>query len=535
MEDEKRPEFEKSGSRVKRFAHALASNYLFLGANVLYTLSATPLALHYLSKQEFGLWALTLQIAAYIQWIDLGMWSSVSRILIDHKDHRAEGRYGGAVKSGILVGAAQGAIALLAGLSLVWFMGTWMRVPAEQASAFLWLMIGQVLISSATFVTRIYFQVLCAWQRMDIWNYSQIAQLATGFVAMWTGFFLGLGVFSLLLGAAVSWFCGTIICAAGCRRLGIWPRAGEWGRASWGLFRELFSYGADVFLIGIGTQLVLSSQTVLVSRELGLEAAALWSVMTKAFSLVSQLVWRGIGNAMPAFAEMQTRREWERLWGRFRALFVAVSVLAGVCAVIFAACNGPFVALWLNGKFSWPAIDNALLGAWLVVLTQQCCLSSLIVSLKEIRGLKYVFLIEGVVFIGLALAVLRRDGITGMLVCSLLATFLFTWLISAARVVRQSRTGWKPVLWDWQVPLFRVLAVMIPCWLAMEWLMQGKSDWLRLAVNGGLLAVIGAWAALRLGLPTELLAEIVGKLPLTPRRLVLRLAGRACGFGGDPI
>ena len=175
---------------------------------------------------------------------------------------------------------------------------------------------------------------------------------------MWTGFFLGWGVFSLLLGAAVSWCCGTVICAAGCHWLGIWPKAGEWGRASWGLFRELFNYGADVFLIGLGTQLILSSQTVLVSRELGLEAAALWSVMTKAFSLVSQLVRHGIGNAMPAFAEMQTRREWERLWGRFRTLFVAINSLAGVGAVLFAACNGPFIAIWLNGRFSWPAMDN---------------------------------------------------------------------------------------------------------------------------------------------------------------------------------
>jgi O-antigen/teichoic acid export membrane protein len=535
MDDDKRAEFDKPGGRGRRFAHAVASSYLFLGANVLYTLAATPIALHYLSKKEFGLWALTLQIATYIQWIDLGMWSSVSRILIDHKDHRAEGRYGGAIKSGILVGAAQGAIALLAGLSLVWFLGAWLRVPEEQASAFLWLMIGQVLISSVTFVTRIYFQVLVAWQRMDVWNYSQIVQLAAGFAAMWTGFFLGWGVFSLLLGAAVSWFCGTAICAAGCHRLGIWPRAGEWGQASWKLFGELFSYGADVFLIGLGTQLILSSQTVLVSRELGLEAAALWSVMTKAFTLVSQLVWRGIGNAMPAFAEMQTRREWERLWNRFRALFTAISVLAGVCAVIFAACNGPFITLWLNGRFSWPDVNNVLLGAWLVVLTQQCCLSSLIVSLKEIRGLKYVFLIEGLVFIALALVILRRDGITGMLVCSLMATLLFTWLVSASRVVHHSGTGWKPLLWDWQLPMLRVLAVMIPCWLAMEWLLQGKSDWLRLTVNGGLLAVIGAWAALRVGLPSELLAEIAGKLPPPLKRLVLRLARLACRFDGGPI
>lgn len=536
MDDGKRAAFDKPGARVKRFAQALFSNYLFLAANCLYTAVSLPLISHYLpSDKDFGLWFLALQIAGYIQWIDLGMWSSVSRILIDHKDHRAEGRYGGAIKSGMLVGAAQGGIALVAGLGVVWFLPAWLRVPAEQSRPFLWLMMGQVLISSATFVSRIYFQVLVAWQRMDIWNYSQIAQLAAGFAGLLLGFHLGWGVFSLLFSAAVNWLCGVVVCAAGCHRLGIWPRTGEWGRTSWALFRELFSYGADVFLIGMGTQLILSSQAVLLSPILGLGAVALWTAMTKPFALVSQIVWRGIGNAMPAFAEMQTRREWDRLWARFRALFTAISVLAGVGAVLFAACNGPFIALWFKGRFSWPQVNNVLLGAWLVVLTQQCCLSSLIVSLKEIRGLKYVFMIEGVVFVGLAVVVLRWEGITGMLVCSLLATLLFTWLVSAARVVRHSRTGWKPLLWDWQLPMLRVLAVMVPCWLALEWLLRGQSDWVRLTANGGLLGLIGAWAALRLGLPSDLLAEIAGKLPPVAGRLALRLAGKSCEPGGNAI
>ena len=535
MEDGKRAESEKPGSRVKRFAHALASNYLFLGTNILYTLASVPLALHYLSKAEFGLWALSLQIAGYIAWIDLGMGSSIARILIDYKDRRAEGHYGGAIKSGLLVGVAQSAITLVTGMSLVWFMATWLRVPADLSPAFLWLMIGQVLISAVSFVSRIYYQVLCAWQRMDLYNYSQIAQLATGFAAMWIGFWLGSGVFSLLLGAAVSWVTGVVFCALACHRLGIWPQAGEWGRASWKQFHELFSYGADLFLIALGTQLILSSQVVLVSRELGVEAAALWSVMTKAFTLGSQIVYRNMGYAAPAFAEMQARQEWGRLWSRYHSLFQAINVFGGVCAVIFAACNSPFVTLWTHGEFSWPVINNVLLAVWLVILNQQCCFNSMIAGLKEIHGLKYVYLIEGIIFVFVTSAVLHRAGITGMLVCSLLATLLFTWSNGLWRISKLSKIGWKPLLWDWQLPLLRALGVLIPCWLAMEWVLHGKSEWLRFAVNGGLLAVVGAWVTLRLGLSSDLLAEISGKLPPSLRRLVLRLAGQACRPGGNPV
>ena len=97
------------------------SSYALLGVSVLYTLAAWPLALHYLSVAEFGLWLLTFQVAGYISLVDLGMSSSVARILIDHKDDRASGRYGGILQSGFLVGAAQGAIALAVGSTLSGF------------------------------------------------------------------------------------------------------------------------------------------------------------------------------------------------------------------------------------------------------------------------------------------------------------------------------------------------------------------------------------------------------------------------------
>ena len=287
-------------SRLKKFTQGLLSSYAFLGANVLYTLASIPLALKYLSKAEFGLWALTLQIAGYVSLVDLGMGSSIARILIDHKDDRSNGRYGGAIKSGFLVGLAQALIVLVAGLSVVWFMAGWLRVPDSLSRQFLWLMIGQAVLTALTFVTRMLSQLLYAWQRLDVTNYSGIAQFAVGFIVLWLCFRLGFGIYSLLLGTAASWICGVCLTFLACTKLGFWPRAGEWGRASKEQFRELFNYGAELFLITIGVQIITSSQTILVSRELGMEAAAVWAVMTKMYTLVTQVVWKIVANAMPA-------------------------------------------------------------------------------------------------------------------------------------------------------------------------------------------------------------------------------------------
>jgi O-antigen/teichoic acid export membrane protein len=506
--------------RLKNFTHALVSGYAQMAVNVVYTLVSVPMALHYLSKAEFGLWALTLQVANFIALVDLGMGSSIARILIDHKDDRHDGRYGTIIKSGFLVGSAQGLVVLAAGLSGVWFLAGWMNFSGELARPFTWLMIGQVLLTAAMFGTRMFGQVLYAWQRIDISNYSAIIQLVVAFAALWMGFYLKFGVFSFLLGSGAGWVAGTVFNAWACVRLRFWPKAEEWGAVSRKQFRELFNYGADVFVISIGTQLIISSQVILVSRQLGVEAAALWSVMTKMFTLVSQVVWRMVGSTMPAFGEMQARREWDRLWDRYRAMFISTNVFACICAVLYAACNKPFVELWTQGKFSWPPINNILLAIWLIISTQQCCHTSIIMCLKEIRTLKYVFILEGIVFIAAGLFVLPSTGITGLLVCSVLATISFTWLSGVWRIAQISKMGWKRLVWDWQKPLIWLLLTMVPTWLVLDWFLHDATNGLRLVGSGGILAAVGVWVAIHYALPSAIVVEITQKLPPSLQQLI---------------
>src|SRR5271154_497317 len=147
-------------SRVKKFTRSLLSGYVALGANIFYTLASVPLALHYLGKAEFGLWANVSQISGFIGLIDLGMSGSVSRILIDHKDDRQNGAYGGVIQTGALVGLVQGALIVLAGTALSALAGSLLRVPPELRREFVWLMIGQSALLGLAFASRIFNHLL---------------------------------------------------------------------------------------------------------------------------------------------------------------------------------------------------------------------------------------------------------------------------------------------------------------------------------------------------------------------------------------
>ena len=70
---------------MRRLLQTLASGYLSLAAASVYTLVSVPLVLHFLTKLEFGLWALMFQIAGYLALIDFGMSPAVARLLIEEK------------------------------------------------------------------------------------------------------------------------------------------------------------------------------------------------------------------------------------------------------------------------------------------------------------------------------------------------------------------------------------------------------------------------------------------------------------------
>src|SRR5256885_1453350 len=115
------------------------------------------------------------------------------------------------------------------------------------------------------FATRIFGHLLQAHQRMDVINYIQVWNLALGFVLMWLLLDRHAGVVALAWSTLMVSSLGNLIQLWFCARLRLFPQRGEWGRASWGQFKTIFLFGKDIFLVSIGTQLIVASQPMIVT------------------------------------------------------------------------------------------------------------------------------------------------------------------------------------------------------------------------------------------------------------------------------
>jgi O-antigen/teichoic acid export membrane protein len=498
-------------------------------ATAVYALISIPLALHYLSKEEFGLWGLMASISSYLSLIDLGMSGSVARLLIDYKDDAHGGKYGALIKTGWLVLAVQGLLIFVLGWIMAPLLSTLLKIPAGLEGQFIPLMRWQGTILALSFALRLFSHLLHSHQRLDITNYIQIGTLAIMFGAQWMFFDHGSGVFSLVWAMLISTICGGIASWFATWKLHFYPKTGGWGQASWKHFVELFAYGKDLFLVAVGTQLIMASQTMIITRRLGLESAAAWYAGTRAFNLVCQALWRIMIVSAPALSEMMVRGEQGKLEERFKHILVVSASLSGVAAVAFAACNSLFVNVWtgLSGhqSIAWPARNDVLLGVWMILLSLVTCHNYLVLISKQIRFMRFVYFIEGAVYVGMAWY-LSAWGLPAVIACSVICTAFFTYFYGMWRSSRYFDASLVQVGFTWLWPMWKALIAYVPIVAASWFLVLPLSPIGRLVALAVICGITGSLIMVRLGLPAELREELARRAPrfVNPLIRMMRLA-----------
>ena len=515
-------------SRARHFIRNISSGYLLLLANMVYVVVSVPLALRYLTREQFGLWELMFDITSYLTLIDLGTTPSVSRLLIDHKDRPNDGEYGGLIQTGGLVLVCQGLIILVVGLLGSPAASQLLRIPPPLKVSFVRLLRWQCTIMAAGYITRVFAQVLYAHQLIDGLNLVQVGLTGLSLVVLWAGFHFGAGVYSVLWANATVSLLLALAQVGFCLRLGrLLPEKGCWGRPSWEKFKALFQYGKDVFQVAVGRQLTMASQTLVISRTLGLGAVAAWSVGTRAFNLLCQLIWRIFDFSEPVFSEMVVRGEWDRLRDRFRSITMVSASLAGAAAVVFALCNAAFVQVWTAGKITWPMRCDLLLGVWLIVLVLGRCHGAMVFVSKKIGLMRSIYFIEGVVFLCLAFLVASRGGLPAILAVSILCSISFSGACGLRHTVTFLHFTPKEILWDWLWPMARIILVVTPAVLVIGWVLWPLATLARLVIAGTLAGAVAAGALVRFGVPDDLKAEALRQGPEWVSRLLRRLFGAA--------
>ncbi len=501
-------------TRLHQFARGVSSSWLATLATVTYSLLSVPIALRYLSVEEFGLFFLLIQIAAYFALIEIGMSAATARILVDHKDHRDGGAYGSVILTGFWVFVIQGVIILAVGiLAAPWIISV-VGVPSGLAEVATLLLRWLLFTSALTLAFRIYGSVLYANKRLDLIHGFMGANIIFGLALLAVILAAGAGLEGLrwlfLAQAAI----GIILPILACHKLELLPKKGHWGGPSMRRFRELFGFGKDIFLVNVGNQVLEASQLIIVTRTTGLTAAAIWSVSTKLFSLVYQLVTKIEGTAIVFFAEMMVRGEKNKLAARFRQIYQLTAALAAVALAIVVAINGPFVAVWANPSLAWAPPLSGLFAVAVVLNTLTRCSGDLIIHTKKIAAFRYVYCLEAVMFVLLSLWLSAHFGFYGILGASIACLLVFRATYTTWRMAQYFQLPAITFWWTWLKRPILAVIILLPFVISSPWIIGSVPNlWGQLFSALAWVGLPAAIVLLFVALPRDVREEFAQRWP----------------------
>jgi len=506
-------------SRAKRFASALASGYLALAANVIYTVLSIPLALRYLTREEFGLWAVVGQITGYFALLDFGVGQSVSRILVDYKDDVNGGEYGATLKTASIVFFFQAAGIFFVGAFGGQLLAGLLQIPLHLRSGFQMLMFLQCSVAALNFVTTPFWLPLWSHQRSDVVNLAAVAVFLANGIFLWLGFHAGLRYYSLALAnfAGMAVYISITSCAT--FKLGFIPAYQKWGKITGAKFREIFEFSRDLFVLQVANQFISASQIVLVSRLIGLDAAAVWSVCTKGFTLAQQIVFKILDFSAPGFSEMVVRGETARFRERLGTIVSITAVAAALFATLGAFGNRTLVLLWTGGKVTWDQLVDVCAAFYLFFTCITRCYTGVTGIVKQIGNFKYVSLLEGVLVVLGSVWLAPTLHFVGVFLSAILANLICSGLYGLNFVSKRFDTTVSGVTVAWLKPALRFVGTFaclagLIFWIAAQF--HGVLPFVLAAVFAG---VVGLVLGFLVGLRKETRMEILSLVKQLGRRV----------------
>jgi O-antigen/teichoic acid export membrane protein len=489
-------------SRFSRFVSSVGASYVGVAATTAYSLAIVPIGLRYLGADQFGLWMLFTQAAGYLTLIELGVIGSASRILIDHKDHKNDARYSGVIATGSAILVVQGIFMAAACWITAPFIVRAFNIPEvlQDISVRLFIFLG--LSTGLATCFKIFSAILYANQRIDVVVLLNSLRLVLSLAIIWPLLAVGCGLDAL----AWSFFLPVIILSAiswiSCYRLGLLPSKVGLSDISRARFRELFKLGMDFFLVNIGTQLLEASQLLIVSRTMGLTAAATWSVSTKLFMLLYQLTAKVENTAVVFFSEMMVRSEQEKLQVSFHKLYQFTGSLA-VCGMLGAVAVNPyFVGAWAGTDVLWPSINNWLIAALFILNLLLRCHTDFAMHTKKVGLLRFLYFFESLAFVVAALWAAPRFGFAGILLAALVCALLFRSVYAVSRTAAYFALPRVSVAFQWVAFLVLPTLAMGSVALSAPWLVDPLHASMSRALAAASIAAVAAGAVLcSFGLP----------------------------------
>lgn len=458
----------------KLLARGVIFGYGAIATQMFYSFASIPLALSYLPKAEFGMWGLISTISGYLMLAELGISNSVMRHLMECKEGKDPGKYGRIFAGSTVVMAIIALVIAVMGIVVAQFAAHLFPVSEELKGTFRNVMVMHSILMAINMATQMINVPLYVHHRQDISQIMQIVLFIVYYVVLHLAFAAGFGIYSMLINLAAGMVWGAIFTFFSCRRLGFYPARGTWHlptREEWG---SIWRYSRDVFAVQIGGMILNSIPQLMIVRLLGLEAGANWTVATRPFAILRQIVGRPFDVALPMIYDSYIAGNMKAVTGKWQDVTQVVLAVSGATFAVAAANNAAFLNLWTNGRIHWDNSNHWMLAIYFFAVTMGGLAFGAIGIDKSIGKSRFICFAQSLLTLAIIVPLTRWYGTSGLILAVALPYLPGMTLFGVRYLGYVTRTPSMPVAWH---AMIRPMLVA-PLAAAAAWLCSGMTPWL---------------------------------------------------------
>jgi O-antigen/teichoic acid export membrane protein len=306
-----------------------------------------PYILHHLTKEVYGIWALTGSFFAYSNLLTLGLNSAVNRYIPIYLVNRDWNSMNRVVSTTLFYYSMCGIIILIGTFFITINFADWFKIPENYKTASMWVVSITGLSFAALVPFSVFSAVLTGLQRYDLQSVSTILSRLVRIVGIIILFSNGFGIIALSIISAAAKLLNdlmiVIFSIKGCREMKFRRNFVSWSR-----FREMFSYSVNSFLYAAGSLIQLQAGKLVIGLMIGASFVTEYEMASVLLLQLTALVMAGSTVMKPAASSLDAQKKHEQVKKMF-LYGIKYAFMIVIPATIFILIYGKAIMnIWLG-------------------------------------------------------------------------------------------------------------------------------------------------------------------------------------------
>jgi O-antigen/teichoic acid export membrane protein len=388
-----------------------SSNWLGLAVSIAVGFFLSPIILHKLGDEAYGLWLLIFSITGYYGLFDLGIRSSIIKHVAKYAATSNYNQLTRLINTSLFSYGCLAVTLLLLTQLGSWYVGSIFHIAPEflDKAKLLFLIAGTAL--ALGFPLGVFSGVLEGLQQFQWLNLIQIATNLLRALLIVVALKLGQGLISVALITVTLPLVASGAYIASVRRLIPLSFGRQYvNRAS---LRELISYGAITFVAIVAQTFRLRSDAILIGIFLPVSAITYFSIGSKLVDYAHNVVDAMGETLLPLSSHFDATSDNRALCKLFISGNRACAMIAFPICAVMVILGKSIIEAWVGATYLPSYVILVVLVVPRTVLLAQAASTRILYGMARHRPLALALLVEGVANLMLSLLLIRRFGIIG--------------------------------------------------------------------------------------------------------------------------